>query len=85
MDGYDVNTHRASNFCKTVIPYILGHLINGVTPADLILSNNKIENRRRKKNNKFDRLKINDFLPNITVQASETDQIQMKPQVEKKR
>lgn len=32
MDGHGVNGHQASNFCKTVIPAILGNLIGGASP-----------------------------------------------------
>ena len=70
MDGHGVNGHQASNFCKTVIPAILSNFINGATPSDLILSNNKIVNRKNKKNNKQDPLNNSGFLPNITGRAS---------------
>jgi len=53
-----------------VIPSILGHFINGATPADISLSNNKIVNRRSKKKKKLNQQNKSGFLPNITGRAS---------------
>lgn len=54
MDGHGVNGHQASNFCKVAIPQILTYFMSGAGPSDIGFSNNKIVNRKAKKNKNND-------------------------------
>lgn len=70
MDGHGVNGHQASNFCKVAIPQILTYFMSGASPADIGFSNNKIINRKAKKNKNNDQFNTSGFLPNITGRAA---------------
>ena len=74
MDGHGVNGHQASNFCKSAIPTILGLLMGGAAPNDIVFSNNRIINRKQRTNGKKQDgamgLNSSGFLPNITGRAA---------------
>ena len=74
MDGHGVNGHQASNFCKSAIPTILGLLMGGASPNDIVFSNNRIINRKQRTNGKkgdgIMGMNSSGFLPNITGRAA---------------